>query len=204
MTAEQQVADLVSGQPQPAGLVLRDLPPGDPGWHTAFAVLQQLRGHLDRDGFDRLHRVAVPQGLRFTGAFLPPGSPAADGPQDRVAGTGHRAEADRTGDAERATGIGQPASPTPRCVGVAGWRVVDTTSVLRKLYVDDLVVDADARSGGVGSVLLEHLVGRARSLGCHTLELDSGHQRVDAHRFYLREGFTDASRHFVVRLDVGG
>ena len=168
-----------------AGLHLRDLPPGDPGWATAFAVLQQLRGHLDREGFDRLHRAGVPQGLRFTGAFLPLGSGATDGPQDHDAGTD------------------QPASPTSPCVGVAGWRVVDTTSVLRKLYVDDLVVDADARSGGVGSVLLDHLVGRARSLGCHTLELDSGHQRVDAHRFYLREGFTDASRHFVVRLDAG-
>jgi GNAT superfamily N-acetyltransferase len=82
------------------------------------------------------------------------------------------------------------------CVGVAGWRVMDTTSVIRKLYVDDLVTDTASRSMGVGSILLAHLSDRAVELGCTHLELDSGHRRVDAHRFYVREGFTDVSRHF--------
>jgi GNAT superfamily N-acetyltransferase len=83
-----------------------------------------------------------------------------------------------------------------RCVGVAGWRVMDTTSVVRKLYVDDLVTDAGHRSTGVGAALLAHLDDRARAFGCRVVELDSGHQRTDAHRFYLREGFADVSRHF--------
>jgi GNAT superfamily N-acetyltransferase len=82
------------------------------------------------------------------------------------------------------------------CVGVAGWRVMDTTSVIRKLYVDDLVTDETARSGGVGTALLRHLDHRGVELGCTVLELDSGHQRTDAHRFYVREGFEDVSRHF--------
>jgi GNAT superfamily N-acetyltransferase len=82
------------------------------------------------------------------------------------------------------------------CVGLAGWRVVDTTSVVRKLYVDDLVTDAAHRSLGVGTALLDELERRAATLGCRVLELDSGHQRTDAHRFYLREGFADVSRHF--------
>jgi GNAT superfamily N-acetyltransferase len=82
------------------------------------------------------------------------------------------------------------------CVGLAGWRVVDTTSVVRKLYVDDLVTDAAHRSRGVGTALLAELERRAATLGCRVLELDSGHQRTDAHRFYLREGFADVSRHF--------
>jgi GNAT superfamily N-acetyltransferase len=83
-----------------------------------------------------------------------------------------------------------------RCLGVAGWRVMDTTSVVRKLYVDDLVTDEGARSRGVGALLLAHLEERAAAAGCHVVELDSGHQRVDAHRFYRREGFADVSRHF--------
>jgi GNAT superfamily N-acetyltransferase len=87
-----------------------------------------------------------------------------------------------------------------RCLGVAGWRVVDTTSVLRKLYLDDLVVDADARSGGVGAALLAHLEDRGLAAGCHVLELDSGHQRTDAHRFYRREGYVDRSAHFAKDL----
>jgi GNAT superfamily N-acetyltransferase len=92
---------------------------------------------------------------------------------------------------------------TERCLGVAGWRVVDTTSVVRKLYVDDLVVDASVRSAGVGASLLGHLEDRGRTTGCRVLELDSGHQRVDAHRFYRREGYVDRSAHFAKPLDAG-
>lgn len=83
-----------------------------------------------------------------------------------------------------------------RCVGIAGWRVIDTTHVVRKLYVDDLVTDAAHRSRGIGAALLDHLEVRAAAAGCRFLELDSGVQRLDAHRFYRREGFSDTSRHF--------
>jgi GNAT superfamily N-acetyltransferase len=87
------------------------------------------------------------------------------------------------------------------CLGVAGWRVVDTTSVLRKLYVDDLVTSSTARSTGVGATLLADLEQRAVAAGCATLELDSGVQRFDAHRFYLRERFAITSHHFGKPLD---
>jgi GNAT superfamily N-acetyltransferase len=92
---------------------------------------------------------------------------------------------------------------TERCLGVAGWRVIDTTSVVRKLYVDDLVVDTSARSAGVGAALLRHLEDRGRATGCRVLELDSGHQRVEAHRFYRREGYVDRSAHFAKPLGPG-
>jgi GNAT superfamily N-acetyltransferase len=83
-----------------------------------------------------------------------------------------------------------------RCVGVAGWRVIATTHVVRKLYVDDLVTTAAARSMGVGHALLTHLEGQARAAGCTVLDLDSGVQRHDAHRFYLRERMAITSHHF--------
>jgi GNAT superfamily N-acetyltransferase len=83
-----------------------------------------------------------------------------------------------------------------RCVGLAGWRVIDTTHVVRKLYVDDLVTDAEQRSRGIGAALLDHLEARGAALGCRFLELDSGVQREAAHRFYRREGMHDDSRHF--------
>src|SRR5215212_6622798 len=50
-----------------------------------------------------------------------------------------------------------------RCVGVAGWRVVATAHVLRKLYVDDLVTTAGDRSTGVGHALLTGLEAKARA-----------------------------------------
>lgn len=87
-----------------------------------------------------------------------------------------------------------------RCVGVAGWRLVATTANLRKLYVDDLVTRAEARSSGVGRTLLAALAQRAEAAGCTVIDLDSGVQRADAHRFYMREGLTISSFHFARQL----
>jgi GNAT superfamily N-acetyltransferase len=84
-----------------------------------------------------------------------------------------------------------------RCVGVAGWRIVATTAAIRKLYVDDLVTLASERSRGVGARLVAELFDRAKATGCEILDLDSGVQRGDAHRFYMREGLTISSFHFV-------
>jgi GNAT superfamily N-acetyltransferase len=86
------------------------------------------------------------------------------------------------------------------CVGVAGWRLIATTFAGRKLYVDDLVTRSDARSTGVGKALIEELTRRARDTGCSVIDLDSGVQRLDAHRFYHREGLTISAHHFTKRL----
>lgn len=71
---------------------------------------------------------------------------------------------------------------------VAVWRVVENTYEGHRLYVDDLVTDLDHRRRGMGRALLAHLEDQARRLGCDVLALDSGTQRIDAHRFYFREG----------------
>lgn len=87
-----------------------------------------------------------------------------------------------------------------RCVGVAGWRFVSTTAVIKKLYVDDLVTKQDQRSRGVGSALLAELTERAEAAGCAALDLDSGTHRREAHRFYMREGLAIDSFHFGRKL----
>jgi GNAT superfamily N-acetyltransferase len=87
-----------------------------------------------------------------------------------------------------------------RCVAVAGWRLVATTVALRKLYVDDLVTASDQRGRGVGAALLSELERRAREAGCRVLDLDSGADREDAHRFYFREGLVIRGFHFLRRL----
>ena len=71
--------------------------------------------------------------------------------------------------------------------GVAVFRMIENTHAGRKLYVDDLVTDDAQRSKGVGKLLLDGLTEEARRRGCHTIDLDSGTQRTDAHRFYFRE-----------------
>jgi len=81
-------------------------------------------------------------------------------------------------------------------LGVAVWRIIENTYEGRRLYVDDLVTTASARSGGVGKALMAHLQETARGLGCNVIALDSGTQRTDAHRFYFREGFVIPSFNF--------
>lgn len=85
---------------------------------------------------------------------------------------------------------------------VAGYRTGLNLAWGRFLYVDDLVTAADARSRGHGRALLAWLEGEARRLGCDQLHLDSGRQRVDAHRFYAREGLDSGSLHFMKTLRV--
>jgi GNAT superfamily N-acetyltransferase len=86
------------------------------------------------------------------------------------------------------------------CLGVAGWRVIANTSAVRKLYVDDLVTAPESRSRGVGAALLGELERRARDAGCTVLDLDSGVQRFDAHRFYLRERMSIVAHHLAKSL----
>ena len=97
-----------------------------------------------------------------------------------------------------------PDDDAPAVLGVAGWRVITNTSAGRKLYVDDLVTAGTHRSRGVGTALLAHLMDRARNLACATLDLDSGVERTDAHRFYLREGMYVSSHHFRMTVDREG
>jgi GNAT superfamily N-acetyltransferase len=83
---------------------------------------------------------------------------------------------------------------------VAGFRVMEMLFSGRTLYVDDLVTDAAARSQGFGDALFDWLVAHARARGCTEFSLDSGTQRVDAHRFYLRKRMKIASFHFSLPL----
>ncbi len=83
---------------------------------------------------------------------------------------------------------------------VAGFVITIKLAWGRALYVDDLVTDADARSTGAGTFMMDWLKAHAREQGCAQLHLDSGVQRFDAHRFYLRERFCIASHHFSIDL----
>lgn len=83
---------------------------------------------------------------------------------------------------------------------VAGFRRMEMLHSGITLYVDDLVTDAATRSLGYGDQMIDWLVNRARSEDCDEFSLDSGTQRVDAHRFYLRKRMKIASFHFSLRL----
>jgi GNAT superfamily N-acetyltransferase len=83
---------------------------------------------------------------------------------------------------------------------VAGFRVHGRLHAGRTMYVDDLVTAASERSRGHGDRLFDWLVQRARESGCDLFSLDSGTQRVDAHRFYLRKRMKISCFHFDLPL----
>lgn len=57
-----------------------------------------------------------------------------------------------------------------------------------RAWVEDLAVDPEERSQGVGKALLDAAKAWALERGATHLELDSALARTDAHRFYEREG----------------
>jgi len=57
----------------------------------------------------------------------------------------------------------------------------------RRAWVEDLAVDPEHRSTGIGKGLLDAAKDWAREHGASHLELDSAEVRADAHRFYERE-----------------
>lgn len=79
---------------------------------------------------------------------------------------------------------------------VAGYRFLESLFSGKFIYVDDLVTLPADRSRGLGGLLLDWLIEQARQKGCDNLELDSGVQRFDAHRFYFLKRMSISSYHF--------
>jgi GNAT superfamily N-acetyltransferase len=85
------------------------------------------------------------------------------------------------------------------CVAVAGFRAATSISWGRHIYVHDLSALPAHRGRGHASRLLGWIDEEARRQGCDQVHLDSGHDRVDAHRLYLARGYEDVARHFARR-----
>jgi GNAT superfamily N-acetyltransferase len=64
---------------------------------------------------------------------------------------------------------------------------IDSVRFGRRAWVEDLAVDPDQRSRGIGKALLDAAKDWGRERGASHLELDSSVVRADAHRFYERE-----------------
>src|SRR5256885_4407300 len=83
---------------------------------------------------------------------------------------------------------------------VAGYRFLESLFSGKFLYVDDLVTRERDRSRSFGGQLLDWLVEQAREHGCENLELDSGVQRLDPHRFYCSKRMNISSSHFPIKI----
>lgn len=58
-----------------------------------------------------------------------------------------------------------------------------------RAWVEDVVVDKEARGKGIGEKLIRTSIERAKDEGAKTIDLTSRPTRVEAHRLYKRCGF---------------
>lgn len=68
----------------------------------------------------------------------------------------------------------------------------------RRCTIESVRVDEHLRSKGIGRELMLFAIGRARELGCRSVQLTSHATRERAHRFYERLGF--AASHLGMKL----
>jgi GNAT superfamily N-acetyltransferase len=83
---------------------------------------------------------------------------------------------------------------------LAGYRFAEFLAWGKVIYLDDLITDPSKKRNGYAGALLDWLEEQGRLSNCDTLQLDSGHQRNDAHRLYLNKGWTITSHHFSKNL----
>jgi len=113
--------------------------------------------------------------------FAPPGSRPADWDPERAAGAVRRALASDTA-------VVLIAVLDGKVVGLCtAYDDIESVRFGRRVWVEDLAVDPEQRSLGIGKQLLDEAKRWAGARGATHLELDSAETRVDAHRFYDRE-----------------
>ncbi len=88
-----------------------------------------------------------------------------------------------------------------RLAALAGYRISENLVYGLHCYVDDLVTDADARSGGYGHRLMDWLKAETAAVGCKRLVLDTPLTNVLGHRFYYRNGLLASALRFNYMID---
>lgn len=102
------------------------------------------------------------------------------------------------------------ALETYRCFGLyegetligisSGWITVRFYSG-KQLEIDNVVIDAAARSKGVGAQFMQLIERWATAHDCKTVELNAYVQNSSAHRFYFREGYKILGFHFQKKME---
>ena len=83
-----------------------------------------------------------------------------------------------------------------KAVAAIGYRYLQYLYNGKHIYIDDLSTLPAARGKGYAGKLLDFVEAEARLKGYKAVTLDSGYQRLDAHRLYLNKGFALSSHHF--------
>lgn len=85
---------------------------------------------------------------------------------------------------------------------------ISTAQGGRVCWLEDMVIRSDRRGGGLGTRLLQHAIGHARSHGCSRITLLTDQGNAGAIHFYGRHGFAKsemtALRLFVSTKEAAG
>jgi GNAT superfamily N-acetyltransferase len=85
-------------------------------------------------------------------------------------------------------------------IGISsGWITVRFYSG-KQLEIDNVIIDAAARSKGVGAQFMQLIEQWASANDCKTVELNAYVQNSNAHRFYFREGYRILGFHFQKKI----
>lgn len=87
------------------------------------------------------------------------------------------------------------------CVGIAGYWVATKFYSGKYLELDNVIVDKNARSKGIGKLICDRLEVEAKKIGCKTAVLNAYVQNNMAHKFYMKEGYRILGFHFIKPLD---
>jgi len=66
--------------------------------------------------------------------------------------------------------------------------------------VENVVVDSSNRRKGVGKLLMDYALMRAREAGCYKIQLSSNKSREEAHKFYESIGYKASAEGFRLYL----
>ena len=83
-----------------------------------------------------------------------------------------------------------------KAVAAIGFRFLQFLYNGKHIYIDDLSSLPLYRGKGYAGRLLDYVEAAAKEKGYKAVTLDSGYQRLDAHRLYLNKGYALSSHHF--------
>ncbi|MBO7664744.1 GNAT family N-acetyltransferase [Candidatus Saccharibacteria bacterium] len=75
-----------------------------------------------------------------------------------------------------------------RVIGMASLSTMMGPGIRKNAYLEDFVVDSEARTGGVGSALWDEMLNWGREKGCKRMEFTCGNGREVAQAFYKKHG----------------
>jgi GNAT superfamily N-acetyltransferase len=101
---------------------------------------------------------------------------------------------------ERAVFHAKTREEDDKVVAIMGYRYFTNLAWEKFLYIDDLCSLPTTRKRGNGGTWLDYAKEEAWKHGCKQVHLDSGYQRLDAHRLYLDKGFFLMAHHFQYNL----